>query len=202
MQHWWLPVTGAGVRTTISDDVVWLAYAADQYIKATGDASVLDEQLPFLKGAALTPGQHDAFYKPDVSEETATVYEHAARALDLAIKRTGSNGLPLILGGDWNDGMNRVGVGGRGTSVWLGWFLAAALRRFSVFAEQRGDQERVTRWSGHLESLKKALETAGWDGQYYRRGYFDDGSPLGCRWQSGMRHRLAWPVVERSLRRR
>ncbi|MBB4144822.1 GH36-type glycosyl hydrolase domain-containing protein [Rhizobium rhizoryzae] len=180
VQHWWLPVTGAGVRTTISDDVVWLAYAADQYIKTTGDVSVLDEQLPFLKGAALTPGQHDAFYKPEISEETATVYEHAARALDLAIKRTGSNGLPLILGGDWNDGMNRVGIGGRGTSVWLGWFLAAALRRFLAFAEQRGDQERIARWSGHLESLKKALETAGWDGQYYRRGYFDDGSPLGA----------------------
>jgi cyclic beta-1,2-glucan synthetase len=180
VQHWWLPGTGAGVRTTISDDVVWLAYATHEYIHTTGDAAVLEEQLPFLQGTALTPGQHDAFYKPEVSSETASLYEHAARALDLAIVRTGSNGLPLILGGDWNDGMNRVGVGGRGTSVWLGWFLAAALRRFLPYAEARNDDGRVSRWTAHLGSLKQALETAGWDGTYYRRGYFDDGGPLGA----------------------
>ncbi|SIQ69987.1 cyclic beta-1,2-glucan synthetase [Rhizobium sp. RU35A] len=180
VQHWWLPGTGAGVRTSISDDVVWLAYATHQYIQATGDAAILEETTPFLQGAVLTAGQHDAFFKPDVTDEQASLYEHAARALDLAIKRTGSNGLPLILGGDWNDGMNRVGVGGRGTSVWLGWFLAAALRRFLPYAEERADQARVERWTAHLASLKHALETAGWDGTYYRRGYFDDGGPLGA----------------------
>jgi cyclic beta-1,2-glucan synthetase len=180
VQHWWLPGTGAGVRTSISDDVVWLAYAAHQYIQATGDKAILDEQLPFLQGEALTPGQHDAFYKPEISADTASLYEHAALALDLAINRTGSNGLPLILGGDWNDGMNRVGIGGRGTSVWLGWFLAAALRRFMPYAEERGDTARTERWTRHLEALKHALETAGWDGTYYRRGYFDDGGPLGA----------------------
>ncbi|MGE6741068.1 GH36-type glycosyl hydrolase domain-containing protein [Allorhizobium pseudoryzae] len=180
VQHWWLPGTGAGVRTSISDDVVWLAYATHQYIEATGDSAILNETTPFLQGPMLTAGQHDAFYKPEISDEQASLYEHAARALDLAIKRTGSNGLPLILGGDWNDGMNRVGVGGRGTSVWLGWFLAAALRRFLPYAEERSDQARVERWTAHLDALKHALETAGWDGTYYRRGYFDDGGPLGA----------------------
>ncbi|MCO5734526.1 glucoamylase family protein [Rhizobium sp. SSA_523] len=180
VQHWWLPGTGAGVRTLISDDVVWLAYAASEYIRATGDAAILDETAPFLQGAMLTAGQHDAFYKPDVTDEQVSLYEHAALALDLAIKRTGSNGLPLILGGDWNDGMNRVGIGGRGTSVWLGWFLAAALRRFLPHATERNDDIRVERWTAHLASLKQALESAGWDGSYYRRGYFDDGGPLGA----------------------
>jgi cyclic beta-1,2-glucan synthetase len=179
VQHWWLPGSGAGVRTHISDDVVWLAYAIDQYCTVTGDRSLLDEELPFIEGAALMPGTHDAFYKPDVSLDKVTLYEHAALALDLAIKRTGGNGLPLILGGDWNDGMNRVGIKGRGESTWLGWFLARTLTAFIPYAEARGDGDRVQRWTAHLPELKKALEMAGWDGGYYRRGYFDDGSPLG-----------------------
>ncbi|MCK8781404.1 protein ndvB [Rhizobium sp. NTR19] len=179
VQHWWLPGNGAGVRTTISDDVVWLAYAVHQYISVTGDATLLDEEIPFLDGPAVEKNKHDAFYEPTVTDETASLYEHAARALDLAVARTGEKGLPLILGGDWNDGMNRVGAGGRGMSVWLGWFLAAALRDFIRYAEARGDDGRVQRWRKHIEALKQALETAGWDGGYYRRGYFDDGAPLG-----------------------
>jgi cyclic beta-1,2-glucan synthetase len=179
VQHWWLPGSGAGVRTHISDDVVWLAYAIHQYIAATGDKSLLDEDVAFLSGPILEKHKHDSFFKPDVSGETASLYEHAATALDLAIKRTGDLGLPLILGGDWNDGMNRVGVAGRGMSVWLGWFLASALRNFIPYAEERKDRQRVERWNAHLATLKDALEKAGWDGSYYRRGYFDDGSPLG-----------------------
>ncbi|MFN7102407.1 MAG: GH36-type glycosyl hydrolase domain-containing protein [Pseudorhizobium sp.] len=179
VQHWWLPESGAGVRTRISDDVVWLAHAVDEYVRATGEASLLDEQLPFIKGPELEPKQHDSFFQPEISSETASLYEHAARALDLAIQRTGEHGLPLILGGDWNDGMNRVGIGGRGSSVWLGWFLAGTLRAFTDHARQRGDDARVERWSSHGDRLKESLETAGWDGSYYRRGYFDDGSPLG-----------------------
>ncbi|MGK9051620.1 GH36-type glycosyl hydrolase domain-containing protein [Neorhizobium petrolearium] len=179
VQHWWLPNSGAGVRTMISDDVVWLAYAVEQYIAATGDKSLLDEELAFLEGPLLEKHKHDAFFKPEISAETASLYEHAARALDLAIARTGDNGLPLILGGDWNDGMNRVGVGGRGMSVWLGWFLAAALRSFLPYAAERNERQRVERWTAHLENLRQALEKSGWDGSYYRRGYFDDGSPLG-----------------------
>lgn len=179
VQHWWLPLTGAGVRTTISDDVVWLAYATYQYIATTGDKAILEENIPFLKGAALMPGQHDAFFQPETSEKTGSLYEHVALALDLAIHRTGENGLPLMLGGDWNDGMNLVGIGGKGTSVWLGWFLAGTLRDFIAIAEERRDLDRVERWKTHRDKLRAALETAGWDGEYYRRGYFDDGTPLG-----------------------
>ncbi|WP_421423065.1 GH36-type glycosyl hydrolase domain-containing protein [Agrobacterium rosae] len=179
VQHWWLPLTGAGVRTTISDDVVWLAYATHQYIVATGDKAILEESIPFLKGQALTPGQHDAFFQPETTDNAVSLYEHAALALDLAIHRTGENGLPLILGGDWNDGMNRVGVAGKGTSVWLGWFLSGTLRDFIEIAEERRDLDRVEKWKTHRDKLRAALETAGWDGDYYRRGYFDDGTPLG-----------------------
>lgn len=180
VQHWWLPGTGAGVRTTISDDVVWLAYAVTQYCRSTGSHDILDEKLAFIEGPPLAEGQHDAFFKPSQSGDAVDLYEHCARALDLAIKRTGGNGLPLILGGDWNDGMNRVGQDGKGTSVWLGWFLAGALRSFAPIATKRGDATRARKWLAHLETLKAALESAGWDGAYYRRGYFDDGSPLGA----------------------
>jgi cyclic beta-1,2-glucan synthetase len=179
VQHWWLPDTGAGVRTMISDDVVWLAYAVEYYCRVTGDRAVLDETLAFIEGPALAEGQHDSFYRPDRSGEEAPLYEHCARALDLGLKRTGENGLPLMLGGDWNDGMNRVGEAGRGTSVWLGWFLAGTLRGFIPLARGRGDHVRADAWEGHLGRLKEALETAGWDGGYYRRGYYDDGTPLG-----------------------
>ncbi|MFC5760791.1 GH36-type glycosyl hydrolase domain-containing protein [Rhizobium sp. GCM10022189] len=181
VQHWWLPGTGAGVRTMISDDVVWLAYAIDHYCSVSGDKSVLDEQLPFLEGPDLLDGQHDSFFKPELSEDTVSVYEHAALALDLAIARKGTNGLPLFLGGDWNDGMNRVGIEGKGTSVWLGWFLAGTLRSFIPYAEDRGDKARAAHWKAHLAELRKALETVAWDSGYYRRGTFDDGTPLGSK---------------------
>ncbi|MBB3661037.1 cyclic beta-1,2-glucan synthetase [Rhizobium sp. BK650] len=181
VQHWWLPGTGAGVRTMISDDVVWLAYAIDHYCSVSGDTGVLDEELPFLEGPELLEGQHESFYTPEISEDTASVYEHAALALDLAVARKGTNGLPLFLGGDWNDGMNRVGINGKGTSIWLGWFLAGTLRSFIPYAEERGDRGRAERWKVHLIELKKALESAAWDGGHYRRGTFDDDTPLGSQ---------------------
>jgi cyclic beta-1,2-glucan synthetase len=181
VQHWWLPRSGAGVRTMISDDVVWLAHGTHRYVTVTGDAAILDETLPFLEGEPLQEGQHDAFFTPQASKEKATLYEHCARALDLAVRRTGPHGLPLILGGDWNDGMNRVGEEGRGESVWLGWFLAATLRDFAAIADERGDAKRADAWRRHLDQLKIAIEDSGWDGEWYRRGYFDDGSPLGSR---------------------
>jgi cyclic beta-1,2-glucan synthetase len=181
-QHWWLPpVTagsaGQGVRTRISDDVVWLAYCATQYIDTTGDAAVLDEKIPFLLGRALQPEEHDAFFMPEVSDETATLFEHCARALDHALQ-VGEHGLPLFGTGDWNDGMNRVGEKGRGESVWLGWFLQATLVSFAPLAAARGEHARATRWLAHAAALQHALEQA-WDGDWYRRGYFDDGTPLG-----------------------
>jgi cyclic beta-1,2-glucan synthetase len=179
VQHWWLPMSGAGVRTMISDDVVWLGYAAHLYVRTTGDRAILDEPIPFVRGPALKEGEHDAFFTPEPAGETAPLYEHCARALDLAIRRTGENGLPLILGGDWNDGMNRVGEQGRGTSVWLGWFLGKTLGDFAAIAAERGDGTRAAAWRDHAGKLKAALETTGWDGEWYRRGSYDDGAPLG-----------------------
>ncbi|MGB6117273.1 MAG: glucoamylase family protein [Mesorhizobium sp.] len=181
VQHWWLPRTGAGVRTMISDDVVWLGHCVAYFIKVMGDDSILEHQLPFILGDALKEGVHDAFYTPEISREKATIYEHAARALDLAIKRTAETGIPLILGGDWNDGMNRVGEGGRGDSVWLGWFLLRTLREFAPIARSKGDAARADAWLAHADSLKAALEASGWDGDWYRRGSFDDGTPLGSK---------------------
>ncbi len=181
VQHWWLPATGAGVRTLISDDVVWLGYGTSLYVETTGDRSILDESLPFLKGRTLEEGEHDAFYEPEISDQTVSLYEHCAIALDLAIKRTGKHGLPLILGGDWNDGMNLVGVKGEGESVWLGWFLAYTLKQFIPIAESRKDTARATAWTHHVESLTKALDSEAWDGEWYRRGFYDNGAPLGSK---------------------
>jgi len=179
LQHWWLPESGAGVRTMISDDVVWLAYAAALYVSTSGDNAFLDAEIPFIEGDALPAGHLDSYFQPAVSAERASLYQHCCRALDLAIKRKGANGLPLMLGGDWNDGMNHVGSGGKGESVWLGWFLGKTLRDFISIAAARSDDAHVKAWTAELDSLTKALETAGWDGAWYRRAYYDDGTPLG-----------------------
>ncbi|MBN9071320.1 MAG: protein ndvB [Rhizobiales bacterium] len=179
VQHWWLPKSGAGVRTMISDDVVWLGYGVAHYVAVTGDKAILDEKLPFIQGDALKEGQHDAFYTPEVLKETVPLYDHAVRALELAIKRTGPDGLPLILGGDWNDGMNAVGEHGKGQSVWLGWFLAKTLTDFQPLMAERGDKARAAAFAKHAEALGKALEAKAWDGEWYIRGTYDDGSPLG-----------------------
>jgi cyclic beta-1,2-glucan synthetase len=181
VQHWWLPRTGAGVRTIISDDVVWLAYAVHRYVRVTGDDTILTEQVPYIEGDVLQPGQHDAFFTPEVTQKTTSIYEHCVRALDLAVQRTGASGLPLILGGDWNDGMNRVGEEGKGESVWLGWFLLKTLGNFTSIAKAHGDAKRAKAWDKHANRLKQALENAAWDGEWYRRGSYDDGTPLGSR---------------------
>ena len=178
VQHWWLPHSGQGVRTRISDDRVWLGHAVAHYVAVSGDGGVLDEQVPFLHGPALLPGAHDDFAQPAVSEDTASLFEHCALGLDQAILLTGDNGMPLIGTGDWNDGMNRVGDGGRGTSVWLGWLLIATLERMAPIADGR-DPERAERWRAHARSVRAAIETHGWDGEWYRRGTFDDGTILG-----------------------
>jgi cyclic beta-1,2-glucan synthetase len=178
VQHWWLPENGKGIRTRISDDKAWLAYVAAHYIETTADMGVLDEQLPFLEGPVLKSGEHDAFFLPGTSHDTASLYEHCARALDASLA-VGSHGLPLMGTGDWNDGMNRVGEKGKGESVWLGWFLHEALVRFIPHAERRRDAPRVARWLLHMTALKEALEDTGWDGAWYRRAFFDDGFALG-----------------------
>jgi cyclic beta-1,2-glucan synthetase len=178
VQHWWLPHSGQGVRTRISDDRAWLAYAVAHYVCATGDAGVLDEPVPFLEGQALAAGEHDSFFDPEVSSRNASLFEHCALALDDSLA-LGRHGLPLIGTGDWNDGMNRVGEGGAGESVWLGWFLHATLEAFAPLAEARDDASRAARWRAHAQALQAALEGEGWDGEWYRRGFFDDGTPLG-----------------------
>ncbi len=178
VQHWWLPHSGQGVRTRISDDRVWLGYGVARYVTVSGDASILDEEVPFLQGPPVPPGAHDDFFQPQVSEESATLFEHCARGLDQAIELTGENGMPLIGTGDWNDGMNRVGEGGRGTSVWLGWLLIATVDLVAPLADIR-DPVRAARWRAHADLVRQAIERDGWDGAWYRRGTFDDGTLLG-----------------------
>ena len=178
VQHWWHPPSGRGIRTRMSDDLLWLPYAVIHFIEATGDMTVLEEQVPFVEGELLAEGQNESYFLPRISQNRATIFEHCARALDRSLT-VGVHGLPLMGTGDWNDGMNRVGQLGRGESIWLGWFLHTVLWEFAKVADVRGERERAERWRVHVSLLKAALEREGWDGEWYRRAYFDDGTPLG-----------------------
>jgi len=178
VQHWWHPETGKGIRTKFSDDLLWLPFVTADYIRHTGDFDILEEKTPFLEQEPLKADEDERYAIPKVSNDIATVYEHCVRAIDHSLM-FGQHGLPLIGTGDWNDGFSAIGREGKGESVWLGWFLLTTLKYFIPVCKKKGDYSRVQKYEEIIEKLTNNIEKYAWDGSWYRRAYYDDGTPLG-----------------------
>ena len=198
--HWWHPPQDRGVRTRCSDDMAWLPFVTAEYVLATGDRSILEEPVPFLTGPQLRPDEHDRYAEFAASSRALPLFDHCRRALERAATQ-GSHGLPLMGDGDWNDGMNRVGAEGRGESVWLAWFLCAAMNGFAMLCDRKGETAEAAIWRGRASSLRETIEGVAWDGAWYLRAFHDDGSALGsakereCRIDSIAQ---SWAVLSRA----
>lgn len=178
VQHWWHAETGSGVRTKISDDLLWLPYVVMHYLKVTNDESIMDIQVPYLEGRLLNEGEHEAIVIPTLSQKEGTIKEHCLKAIDKSLA-FGPHGLPLIGGGDWNDGMNLVGIKGQGESVWLAWFLIFILKEVSTWLIAKQDLTNGNRLKEQADNLLKTIEENAWDGAWYLRAFFDNGTAIG-----------------------
>ncbi|MVX62899.1 glycosyl transferase [Clostridium chromiireducens] len=180
VQHWWHPVVNSGIRTRFSDDLLWLPYVTAEYINATGDYEILNATAPYLEDEPLREGEDERYTIVNQSSKQGTIYEHCLKAIERGLK-FGIHNIPLMGSGDWNDGMSTVGNEGKGESVWLGWFLYSILESFIEIAEKQKDQTTKNHYEERKEFIRENLEKNAWDGGWYRRAYFDDGTPLGSR---------------------